>query len=255
MDNPRSISACVENRVQLSVHELHNKNREHVSRKIKPAKKNKYTRIAHYRTPVLFATEEGLHLRLVDDRSDDSYYLNEANTARRGVAGGKEQCWTVEPRFLCEFCDVALIVPTPNESIGHPSSQKHFSTSMRRGLRPPVFAEETLAEEDLHVSDDLTADSNGKFARKLNESEEALVAENDVTNNRNFSTNNSRKLTRVRFAQAVSEIPLSESGVWSAPEDQGFVEQPAPCQDIVLNPLKMKPKVNVLSRSRMDKSS
>jgi hypothetical protein len=249
LDNPRSISACVEKREHLSVQELNNQRQKQVSRKRNQTKKDKYTRVAHYRTPVLFATSEGLHLRIVDDRLEDSYYLNETDAGRVAAAGGKEQCWTVEPRFLCEFCDVALLVSTPTKVANTISQQ-----SISRGLRPAVFAEETLAEKDLQVSDDLTGNSSGEFTRKRSDTQEPLVA----INNRNVSINNNRKPSRVRFSQTVSEIPLSESGVWSATEDQGLVEQSVfykqnePQHNVHL--LKQKSNVNAPSGSRTETS-
>jgi len=252
-DTPRSISACVEKRTQQSFQDLNIKNRE-ATRKINPRKKDKYTRISHYRTPVLFATSEGLHLRFVDDRFDGSYYFSETDTGCRSSAGGKEECWTVEPRFLCEFCDVALIVSTPADSVGNPNS-KH---SVRRGLRRPVFGEQTLAEEDVHVSDDVAGDTD-EFKRKGNEYERLLLAIKDKTKDRNIYIDNT-KTTRVRFAQTVSEIPLSESGVWSATEDQVSVEKSAlhrqnDSQNIALGELKLKSEVSVPSRYSVAKSS
>jgi hypothetical protein len=252
-DTPRSISACVENRTQQSVQDLNTKNRQ-ATRKINPHKKDKYTRISHYRTPVLFATSEGLHLRSVDDRFSGSYYFSDTDTVGRDSAGAKEQCWTVEPRFLCEFCDVALIVSTPTDSAGNPNS-KH---SVRRGLRRPVFGEQTLAEEDVHVSDDVAGEAD-EFKRKGNEYKRLLLAINDTTNDRNIYIDNTRE-TRVRFSQTVSEIPLSESGVWSAPEDQVFVEKSAPhgqndSQNTALRQLKFKSEVRVPNRYSTAKSS
>lgn len=249
-DTPRSISACVEKRTQQ---DLNTKNRQ-ATRKINPLKRDKYTRISHYRTPVLFATSEGLHLRSVDDRFGGSYYFSETDTGGRDSAGGKEECWTVEPRFLCEFCDVALIVSTPTDSVGNPNS-KH---SVRRGLRRPVFGEQTLAEEDVHVSDDVAGDT-GEFKRKGNEYKRLILAINDKTKDRNIYIDSTRA-TRVRFAQTVNEIPLSESGVWSAPEDQVFVEKSAlhkqnDSQNIALRQLKLKSEVSVPNRYSMAKPS
>lgn len=248
LDNPRSISACVEKRTQKLAKELNNHKNKNILRKKHSDRQNKYSRISHYRTPVLFATSEGLHLRTVDDRLEGSYYYNDSGG--QGRTGGKEECWTVEPRFQCEFCDVALIVSTPTESIGNPQQ------SVRRGLRLPVLGEETLAEKDLYITDNLTGENTDEFVRKQSNSEEILVAKLNTMDNRNVSIHDNRKETRVRFAQTVSEIPLSESGVWSAPEDQVFVEKSAhykqnesPC--VALNPFKSKPKV----RSRINKLS
>jgi len=248
-DTPRSVSACVERRTQQ-----HNIKNRQATRKIIPRKKDKYTRISHYRTPVLFATSEGLHLRSVDDRFGRSYYYSETDVGGRDSAGGKEECWTVEPRFLCEFCDVALIVSTPTDLVGNPSS-KH---SVRRGLRRPVFGEQTLAEEDVNVSDDVVGDID-EFKRKGNEYERLLLAIKDKTKERNIYIDNTRA-TRVRFAQTVSEIPLSESGVWSAPEDQVCVDNSAlhrqnDSQNIALRQPKLKSEVSVPSRYSMAKSS
>jgi hypothetical protein len=252
LDNPRSISACVEKRTLKSAKKLNNHKNNNILRKKHSDSQNKYSRLSHYRTPVLFATSEGLHLRTVDDRLEGSYYFND--TGGRGRAGGKEECWTVEPRFLCEFCDVALIVSTPTESIGNPQQ------SVRRGLQLPVLGEETLAERDIYVSDSVTGDSIDEYVRRRNNSEELVVAKLNTRNNRNFSINDNRKETRVRFSQTVSEIPLSESGVWSASEDHVSVEKPAHYKHdespyVALNPFKSKPKVSVPSRSRINKLS
>ena len=121
-----------------------------------------------------------------------------------------------------------------------------------------MFGEETLAEEDIHVSDDVAGDS-GEFIRKRNEYEEVLLEINNKTKNRNIYIDNTRA-TRVRFAQTVSEIPLSESGVWSGPEDQVFLEKSKlhrqdESQNIALNQLKFKCKVSVPSRNSTAKSS
>jgi hypothetical protein len=252
LDNQRSISACVEKRTLKSAKKLNNHKDKNILRKKHSDKQNKYSRISHYRTPVLFATSEGLHLRTVDDRLEGSYYFND--TGGRGRERSKEECWTVEPRFLCQFCDVALIVSTPTESIGNPQQ------SVRRGLQLPVLGEETHAEKDLHVSDSLTRDSIDEYVRRRNNSEELAVAKLNTRNNRNVSINDSRKETRVRFAQTVSEIPLSESGVWSAPEDQVSVEKSAHYKHdessyVALNPFKSKPKVIVHNGSRINKLS
>jgi len=252
-ETPRSISACVQKRTRQSVQDLNTKNRQ-TTRKINPHKKNKYTRISHYRTPVLFTTSEGLHLRYVDDRFGGSCYFSETDIGGRDSAGGKEECWTAEPRFLCDFCDVALIVSTPTDSVGNPNS-KH---SVRRGLRRPVFGEQTLAEEDIHVSDDVAGDAD-EFKTKENEYERLVLAIKDKTDERNIYIDNTRA-TRVRFAQTVSQIPLSESGVWSAPEDQVFVEKTAldrqnDSQNIALRQVKLKSEVSVPSRYSMAESS
>ncbi|PSN48853.1 hypothetical protein C0J52_17018 [Blattella germanica] len=251
LDTARSISACVEKRAQAETETI--QNNQQVTRKKYLGKRDKYRRIAHYRTPVLFATSEGLHLRLVDDRLEDSYYYNDTQIGSRGAAGGKEQCWTVEPRFLCEFCDVALIASTPSESIGYPGTnpQQSLGASMniRKPARPHVFSEQTIAEGDLHVSDE-TGDSSGEFASKLAKRQNDrhdLVRRNNELNTKNVPVNNNRKIPRVRFAQTVSEIPLSESGVWSAPEDQNAIEQSILNKkkeppDIPLNQLNPKPK-------------
>jgi hypothetical protein len=249
LDNPRSISACVEKRTQKSVTDLKNQKEKHILRKRHSDRHNKYSRISHYRTPVLFATSEGLHLRSFDDTLESGYYFND--TGGRCRARGKEEGWTIEPRFLCEFCDVALIVSTPTESIGNTKQ------NIRRGIRLPVLGEETIAEKDLHISDDLTGDNVDEFVRKGTNSEELLMAKLNTTNNRNVSINDNRKVARVRFAQTVSEIPLSESGVWSAPEDQVFAEQSEHYKGnespyIALNTFKSKPKANVPNRSRMN---
>ncbi|XP_023711650.1 uncharacterized protein LOC111866695 [Cryptotermes secundus] len=244
LDNPRSISASVEIRTQKSAKELKNHKNKNILRKRHPDRQNKYSRISHYRTPVLFATSEGLHLRTVDDRLEGSYYFND--NGGRGRTGDKEECWTVEPRFLCEFCDVALIASTPTESIGNPQQ------SVRWGLPLPVLGEEALAEKDLYISDNVTGDNIDEFVRRRSNSGEILVAK--------FNKMNNRKETRVRFAQTVSEIPLSESGVWSAPEDQVFVEKSAHYKRnessyVALKPFNSKPKVSVPIRSRMNKLS
>jgi hypothetical protein len=129
---------------------------------------------------------------------------------------------------------------------------------VRHGLRRTVFGEQTLAEEDVQVSDDVAADAD-EFKRKRNEYERLLLAINDTTNERNIYIDNTRA-TRVRFAQTVSEIPLSESGVGSVPEDQVFVEKSAlnrqnEPQNIALRQLKCKSEVRVPNRYSMAKSS
>jgi len=251
-DTPRSISACVERKTQQSVQDLNIRNRQ-ATRKIYTRKKDKYTRISHYRTPVVFATSEGLHLRSVDDRFGGSHYFSETFIGGRDSAGGKEERSTVEPRFLCEFCDVALTVSTPTDSVGNPSSKHSF----RRGLRRPAFGEQTHAEDDVHVSDDVTGDAD-EFKRKGNEYERLLLAIKDKTKDGNVYIDNTRS-TRVRFAQTVSEIPLSESGVWSGPEDQVFVEKMAlrtqnDPENVALRQLKLKSENTVPSRYSMAKS-
>lgn len=59
-----------------------------------------------FSVPVLFATSEGLHLRIVDDNHqglpDHKGYLEESIKSQ----------WTVEPEFLTEFCDLQVITGT-----------------------------------------------------------------------------------------------------------------------------------------------
>jgi len=259
LDTVRSVSASVEKRVLSSAAEIVQARKDSTKKRYR-TRKDKYRRIAHYRTPVLFATSEGLHLRIVDDELEDSYYFNETEVGGRAAAGGKEQCWTVEPRFLCEFCDVALMLTTPSDTPGNPgiNLQQSYNASMnkRRGSKSKahVFGEDTIAEGDVHVSDE-TGDSSGEFASKFakaqSEKQDTFVYNNNEINKK--ASVNNRKIPRVRFAQTVSEIPLSESGVWSAPEEQNVVDQsPYEQQDIPLNSLKSKPNAaNVPSRSRV----
>jgi hypothetical protein len=246
LDNPRSISACVEKRARESAKGLSSHKKNNILSKRNSDRQNKYSRISDYRTPVLFATSEGLHLRTVDDRLEGSCFFNDAGG--RGRAGGKGERWTVEPKFLCEFCDVALVVSTPPEPTGNPQQ------SVKWGQRLPAVGEETCAERDLHVSDNLAGDDSDESARRRNNSGEFMVAK--------FSTRNSRSdnrtETRVRFAQTVSEVPLSESGVWSATEDHVSMPQSTHCKRnespcVALNPFKSKPKANVANRSHTNK--
>jgi hypothetical protein len=253
LDNPRSISACVQQRTQKSATGLNSNKKKHILSKKISDRRDKYSRISHYRTPVLFATSEGLHLRTVDDRLEGSYCFSD--TGRHSRVGGKGESWPVEPRFLCEFCDVALIVSTPTESIGHPQHGIRW-----RSL--PVLAEDSLAfaEKDLHVSDNLTADTTDKSVGQRNNNKEVAVEKIGRGNSRNGPISDSRTETRVRFAQTVCEIPLSESGVWSAPEDHASVEQPPYYKRkgssyAAVNPFRTKPKVNVADRSRGSKLS
>jgi hypothetical protein len=252
LDNPRSISACVEKRAQESSKGLNCHKKGHILSKRNSDRQNKYSKISHYRTPVLFATSEGLHLRTVDDRLEGSYFFND--TGGRGRAGGKRERWTVEPKFLCEFCDVALIVSTPTESTGNPQQ------SVRWGQRLPVLGEETFAEKDLHLSDNLAGDNIDEFVGGRNTSDEFIVAKFSTKNNRNVPISDNRSEARVRFAQTVCEIPLSESGVWSATEDHVSAEQSAHYKRnqssyVALNPFKSNLKVDVANRSHTNKLS
>jgi hypothetical protein len=247
MDNPRSISACVEKRAQESSKGLNSHKKCNILSRRNSDRRNKYSRISHYRTPVLFATSEGLHLRTVDDRLGGSNLFND--TGGRG-----RERWTVEPKFLCEFCDVALIVSTPTESTGYPQQ------SVRWGQRLPVLGEETFAEKDLHLSDNLTGDNIDEFVGGRNSSDEFIVAKFSTKNNRNVPISDRRADGRVRFAQTVCEIPLSESGVWSATEDHVSAEQSAHYKRnespyVSLNPFKSKFKVDVSNRSHTNKLS
>ncbi|KAJ9594241.1 hypothetical protein L9F63_014401, partial [Diploptera punctata] len=265
LDTARSISACVEKRAEVLSTETQIK--KDITRTKYRRKKDKYRRIAHYRTPVLFATSEGLHLRLVDDQLEDNYYFNEADVGGRAAAGGKEQCWTVEPRFLCEFCDLALVITTPSDISGNPGMnlQQSYGASMnmrrKSKTNPHVFIEDTITEGDIHVSDE-TGDSSGEFASKFAKSQSEKQDNFEFNNNeinKKVSSNNNRKIPRVRFAQTVSEIPLSESGVWSAPEEQNNLEQGIynnhyEQQSIQMNNFNSKPKtnsVNIPARTRV----
>ena len=59
-------------------------------------------RIVIYRVPVLFATSEGLHLRLADENysgfTEKEVYLNESIKSQ----------WAVQPEFITEFCDLQV---------------------------------------------------------------------------------------------------------------------------------------------------
>jgi hypothetical protein len=152
------------------------------------------------------------------------------------------------------------MLTTPSDTPGNPgiNLQQSYNASMNKRIgsksKAHVFGEDTIAEGDVHVSDE-TGDSSGEFASKFakaqSEKQDTFVYNNNEINKK--ASVNNRKIPRVRFAQTVSEIPLSESGVWSAPEEQNVVDQsPYEQQDIPLNSLKSKPNAaNVPSRSRV----
>nr|CAD7205190.1 unnamed protein product [Timema douglasi] len=114
-----------------------------------------------------------------------------------------------EPSFLCEFCDIGILTSTPIEIAARDATNTHtnYETSAKRisNKQPPIFGEESVAEQDLRISESLNSEYE-KSSNKVGLREE-VFANNNVN----------RKV--VRFAQAVNEIPLTESGVWSATED------------------------------------
>ena len=59
-------------------------------------------KLCDYHVPVLFATQEGLYLRILD---------NELATPSKQVhdlEAGKNNMWTIEPQFLTEICDLKI---------------------------------------------------------------------------------------------------------------------------------------------------
>ena len=83
---PRPISALL-HRQNLEF------NKKHQQKKFK---------LCDYHVPVLFATQEGLYLRILD---------NELATESKEVhdlEAGKNNMWTIEPQFLTEICDLKI---------------------------------------------------------------------------------------------------------------------------------------------------
>ncbi|XP_068082097.1 uncharacterized protein [Anabrus simplex] len=195
LDDARSVSASVAKKALQNNAGAKKKFRKKKTKE----KNNKYRRIASYRTPVLFATSEGLHLRLVDNRMEESGLVSEKDD------GPQEPLWLGEPRFICEFCDLAIITSTPIESVVNPGNNVHSYAVGRSHKQPARFVEDAVAEKDLHLSDH--HGDPGQFYTSFRKDEEIIPRK----------TNSNKKI--VRFAQKVDEIPLAESGVWSAPED------------------------------------
>nr|CAD7435372.1 unnamed protein product [Timema monikensis] len=106
------------------------------------------------------------------------------------------------------FCP-GILTSTPIEIAARDTINIHtnYETSVKRNSnkQPPIFGEESVAEEDLRISESL----NSEYEKSSNK----VGLREEVFPNKNVN----RKV--VRFAQAVNEIPLTESGVWSATED------------------------------------
>lgn len=162
---PRSVSAYVK--------ELKDKDfrKKHEYKK----KREKYQKMSDFRTPVLFATSEGLHLRTVDT----SYEMSSSNSKN----SSRNMFWPMEPKFVCEFCDLVQNIKLET------SRKKRIIPKLSQ--TPPLSR--SIMEKDIKLEDEVTSnkDKRGKC---------------------------------VRFAQGVSEIPLSESGIYSS-DDQAVVTE------------------------------
>ena len=81
---------------------MHQKRREWEKKQKKFMKPNQ-----NYNIPVLFATSEGLHLRLVDDNfgPQDS---NASNGQNDLLEDSLKNQWSLEPKFVMEVCDLQL---------------------------------------------------------------------------------------------------------------------------------------------------
>nr|CAD7268353.1 unnamed protein product [Timema shepardi] len=195
---PVTITSQSVPKVQNNINNSETGKKNECKRKIKKNKykKEKYIRMAHYRTPVLFATSEGLHLRLVEGKFSE----NGLSESGRSFVN---KALIAEPSFLCQFCDIGILTSTPIEIAARDTN---YETSAKRhsNKQPPIFGEESVAEQDLRISESLNLEYE-KSSNKVGLREEV------------FHNNVNRKV--VRFAQAVNEIPLTESGVWSAAED------------------------------------
>ena len=83
---PRPISALL-HRQNLEY------NRKHSQKKF---------RLCDYHVPVLFATQEGLYLRILDNE------LATPNKESLEVEANKNNMWTIEPQFITEICDLKI---------------------------------------------------------------------------------------------------------------------------------------------------
>ena len=59
-------------------------------------------KLCDYHVPVLFATQEGLYLRILDSE------LATQNKEARDLEAGKNNMWTIDPQFLTEICDLKV---------------------------------------------------------------------------------------------------------------------------------------------------
>ncbi|TRY77226.1 hypothetical protein TCAL_10565 [Tigriopus californicus] len=105
--------------------------------------KKKFKNITNYSVPVLFATSEGLHLRVVDDNHqglpEHKGFLEESIKSQ----------WTVDPEFLTEFCDLQVITGT--ETVP-PSPRKQLvfgSTVTLEGKTSSSVREDEGFEEEM----------------------------------------------------------------------------------------------------------
>ena len=102
---PRPISALL-HRQNLEYNRKHNQ---------------KKFRLCDYHVPVLFATQEGLYLRILDNE------LATPNKENLDVEANKNNMWTIEPQFITEICDLKIEGQTlitnfsdiTNEEAGH----------------------------------------------------------------------------------------------------------------------------------------
>ena len=76
----------------------------HQKRREWEKKQKKFKNVANYNVPVLFASKEGLFLRLVDD----NYGPESLNEVKDILDESIKAQWSVEPRFVMEMCDLQL---------------------------------------------------------------------------------------------------------------------------------------------------
>lgn len=68
--------------------------------------------VTNYNVPVLFASSEGLYLRLVDDNFGPNDGVKKESSANAEDTLAEDSTlknqWSIEPRFVMEVCDLQL---------------------------------------------------------------------------------------------------------------------------------------------------
>ena len=83
----------------------------HQKRREWEKKQKKFRNVANYNVPVLFATSEGLYLRLVDENYGPEGFKK---PPKDDVLDDSIKAqWSVEPRFVMEVCDLQLPASAP----------------------------------------------------------------------------------------------------------------------------------------------
>ena len=91
-------------------------------------KQKKFKNIANYNVPVLFASSEGLYLRLVDENYGN--FQTEGKLDEDILDDSIKAQWSVEPKFVMEICDLAVPMSAKRSRTQEQGAQQDFGTTV-----------------------------------------------------------------------------------------------------------------------------